>query len=264
MNATTPSTFGLDKDTIVQRELERMREAIDVGALPRREAVALTCQILFAFGHDSALSGQITARAEKPGTYWTQRLGLGLDEITQDNLLLVDEDLKVLQGNGMANPANRFHSWLYRARPDAECIVHTHSPHVSALAMLEVPLAISHMDTCLLYGQCAFLPKWPGIPVGNEEGEMIAAALGDRKAVLLAHHGLVVVATSVEEACVMGVMFERAARLQLMAMAAGEIKPLDPKLAEEAQRWVSTQKRIQATFAYYARRVANRQDLALR
>lgn len=36
------------------------------------------------------------------------------------------------------------------------------------------------------------------------------------------------------------------------------------KLAEEAQRWVSTHKRIQATFAYYARRVANRQDLALR
>jgi L-fuculose-phosphate aldolase len=258
-----PTTFQLDKDTIVQRELDKMQTAMDVGQLSRREAVALTCQILFAFGHDSALSGQITARTEKPGTYWTQRMGLGLDEIAVDNLLLVDEDLNVLEGRGMPNPANRFHSWLYRARPDAGCIVHTHSPHVSALAMLEVPLEVSHMDACLLYGQCAFLKKWPGIPVGNEEGEIIAGALGDKKAVLLAHHGLVVVGSTVEEACVLGVMFERAAKLQLMAMASGQIQPIDPQLGAEAQRWVSTPKRIQATFAYYARRVAKRQDLAL-
>jgi len=37
------------------------------------------------------------------------------------------------------------------------------------------------MDTCVLYDQCAFLKKWPGIPVGNEEGEIISAALGERR-----------------------------------------------------------------------------------
>ena len=84
---------------------------------------------------------------------------------TGDNLM------QVLEGEGMANPANRFHSWLYRTRADVQCIVHSHAPHVAALSMLEVPLEIAHMDTCVLYGQCAFLGKWPGIPVGNEEGE---------------------------------------------------------------------------------------------
>ncbi|MDO2305726.1 class II aldolase/adducin family protein, partial [Escherichia coli] len=38
---------------------------------------------------------------------------------------MVDEDLNVLHGHGMANPANRFHSWVYRARPDVNCIIHT-------------------------------------------------------------------------------------------------------------------------------------------
>lgn len=251
---TSPDTFGLDKATIVQRELGRIERDVPFEPLATRDAVAATCRILFAFGHDSGLSGQITARAEEPGTYWTQRLGLGFEEIRSDNLLLVDEHLQVLQGRGMPNPANRFHSWLYRARPDARCIVHTHSPHVSALSMLEVPLQVAHMDTCLLYDQCAFLPHWPGIPVGNEEGEIIASALGQKKAVLLAHHGLVVVGSSVEEACVLGVMFERAARLQLMAMAAGEIRPIEPALGREAQAWLSGTKRIGATFAYYARR----------
>ena len=51
-----------------------------------------------------------------------------------------------LSGDGMANPANRFHSWIYRARPDVQCIVHTHAFHVAALSMLEVPLVVSHMD----------------------------------------------------------------------------------------------------------------------
>jgi L-fuculose-phosphate aldolase len=120
--------------------------------------------------------------------------------------------------------------------------------------MLEVPLEIAHMDACLLYGQVAFLKNWPGIPVGNEEGEIISKAIGDKKAIMLSHHGLLVAAGSVEEACIMGVMFERAARLQLLAMAAGEIQKIPEDLGEEAQKWVCTPSRIRATFAYYARR----------
>ncbi len=247
-------TMQLGKSEIVNSALKSMEANLNSQKMSTREAVAQTCRTLFAFGHDSGLSGQITARAEQPGTYWTQRLGLGFDEITSENLLLIDEDLNVLQGEGMANPANRFHSWLYRARPDVQCIVHSHAPHVSALSMLEVPLEIAHMDTCVLYGQCAFLKKWPGIPVGNEEGEIISGALKEKKAILLAHHGLLVTGASVEEACVLGVMFERAARLQLLAMAAGTIQPISPELGQEAQQWINTPRRTQATFAYYARR----------
>jgi L-fuculose-phosphate aldolase len=250
------SGFELDKAAIVARELTRIDSKLEAHTLSRKEAVATTCQILFAYGHDSGLAGQITARAETKGTYWTQALGLGFDEINASNLLLVDEDLNVLEGSGMPNPANRFHSWLYRARPDVQCIVHTHALNTAALSMLEVPLEVAHMDACLLYGQCAFLRDWPGIPVGNEEGEIIAGALGSRKAVLLAHHGLVVAGASVQEACVLSVMFERAAALQLTAMAAGTIKPIQPALGEEAHRWVSTPRRIDAAFAYYARRSA--------
>jgi L-fuculose-phosphate aldolase len=250
-------TINLDKDDIVRESLQRMQENLGGDKLPLRQVVAQTCRTLYAFGHDSGLSGQISARAEKEGTYFTQRMGLGFDEITSENLLIVDEDLNVIDGSGMPNPANRFHSWLYRARPDISCIVHTHAPYVSALSMLEVPLEIAHMDACLLYGQVAFLKKWPGIPVGNEEGEIISKAIGDKKAIMLSHHGLLVAAGSVEEACILGVMFERAARLQLLAMAAGEIQKIPEDLGAEAQKWICTPSRITATFAYYARR-ANR------
>jgi L-fuculose-phosphate aldolase len=247
-------TINQDKDDIVRESLQRMQENLVGDKLPLRQAVAQTCRTLYAFGHDSGLSGQISARSQKEGAYYTQRMGLGFDEITPENLLIVDEDLNVIEGSGMPNPANRFHSWLYRARPDINCIVHTHAPYVSALSMLEVPLEIAHMDACLLYGQVAFLKKWPGIPVGNKEGEIISQAIGDKKAIMLSHHGLLVAAGSVEEACIMGVMFERAARLQLLAMAAGEIQKIPEDLGAEAQKWICTPSRITATFAYYARR----------
>lgn len=251
-------TFTDSKTELMRRSAESLAGDVADSPLTIRQKLALTCRVLFDAGHDSGLAGQITARAEQPGTYYTQRLGLGFDEITEDNLLLVDEDLNVLDGSGMANPANRFHSWIYRARPDVQCIVHTHAFHVAALSMLEVPLIVSHMDTTPLYDDCAFLADWPGVPVGNEEGEIISAALGDKKAILLAHHGQVVVGASVEEACSLGVLLERAAKLQLVAMAAGTIKKLPESLAREAHDWTLNPHRSRANFAYYARRALAR------
>ena len=174
------TTMTATKDELVRLAENRMKTAIAENTWTDRQKLALTCRILFEGGHDSGLAGQITCRAEEPGTYFTQRLGLGFDEINAQNLLLVDEDLNVLEGGGMANPANRFHSWLYRARPDVNCIIHTHPLHIAALSTLEVPLVVSHMDLCPLYGDVAFLEKWPGVPVGNEEGEIIAVGPGAR------------------------------------------------------------------------------------
>ncbi|AOY96513.1 aldolase [Cupriavidus sp. USMAA2-4] len=247
-------TLTLKKDELISRAQADMQSKLSIPERTLREKVALTCRILFDGGHDSGLAGQITARAEEPGSYYTQRLGLGFDEITAENLLRVDEDLRVLDGDGMPNPANRFHSWIYRARPDVRCVIHTHPFHAATLAMLEVPLVVSHMDTCVLYDDCAFLKKWPGVPVGNEEGEIISAALGSKRAILLAHHGLLVAAASVEEACVMALLFERAAKMQLAAMSAGAIRPLPEALAQEAHDWILTPRRSQLTFEYYARR----------
>lgn len=247
-------TFNLGKEQLIQQSLEQMDKHLQGAHYTPTQKLALTCRILFDNGHDSGLAGQITARGEQPGTYLTQRLGFGFDEICASNLLLVNEDLEVLQGDGMANPANRFHSWLYRARPDVQCIIHTHAVHTAALSMLEVPLEISHMDNCVLYDDVAFLPQWPGVPVGNDEGEMISKAIGNRHALLLAHHGLLIASSSIEEGCILALAFERAARMHLLAAYAGRIQPIDPGLGREARDWILRGQRSTVAFAYYARR----------
>ncbi len=247
-------TFNLGKEQLIKQSLKQMDKHLQGANYTPAQKLALTCRILFDNGHDSGLAGQITARGEQPGTYLTQRLGFGFDEICASNLLLVNEDLEVLQGDGMANPANRFHSWLYRARPDVQCIIHTHAVHTAALSMLEVPLEISHMDNCVLYDDVAFLPRWPGVPVGNDEGEMISKAIGNRHALLLAHHGLLIASSSIEEGCILALAFERAARMHLLAACAGKIQPIDPALGREARDWILRGQRSTVAFAYYARR----------
>jgi len=247
-------TFNLDKQQLMQRSFKQMESESREVDFSVRQKVALACRILFDNGHDSGLAGQITAQGDEPGMFLTQRLGLGFDEISAGNLLLVDENLQVLQGSGMPNPANRFHAWVYRARSDVRCIIHTHAVHTAALSMLEVPLVISHMDNCVLYDDVAFLPKWPGVPVGNDEGELIADSLGTKRALLLAHHGLLVACGSVEEACLLALAFERTARMQLLASAVGKIQPIEPELGQEAHDWILRAQRSASAFAYYARR----------
>lgn len=249
------TTMSTSKSELVRLAETRMKTSIAENSWTDRQKLALTCRILFEGGHDSGLAGQITCRAEQQETYYTQRLGLGFDEISAQNLLVVDEDLNVLDGTGMANPANRFHSWVYKARPDVNCIIHTHPLHIAALSTLEVPLEISHMDLCPLYDEVAFLKDWPGIPVGNEEGEIISAAIGNKKAILLSHHGQLIAGSTIEEACVLAILIERAAKMQLLAMAAGKIKPIPEALAREARVWISQPKRHSAAFDYYSRRI---------
>src|SRR5690625_3754646 len=104
------STMDLPKDELVQSALNKINESFSIPERSDKEKLALTCRILFDGGHDSGLAGQITARGNEPSTYYTQQLGLGFDEITEDNLVTVDEDLNVVRGEGMHNQANRYHS----------------------------------------------------------------------------------------------------------------------------------------------------------
>ena len=206
-------------------------------------------------GHEFALAGQITARGEKPGTYWMLSFGLGFDEAQASNMVLVDDDLNLLEGDGMVNPSNRFHLWIYRHRPDVNAIIHTHPPYCSALSMVGEELAIAHMDTSMFYDDVAFLPEWPGVPIGDEEGEIITKAIGSKRAILLAHHGQLVACGNIEEAAVLAIFIERAARMQLLARAIGPIKAIRPEHAREAHDYRLKPRAIGATFHYFARRV---------
>lgn len=115
-----------EKSEYHARTSEQMERHLTLPPWSLRQKVALSCRILAGEGHESALAGQITARGDRPGTYWMLSFGLGFDEARASNIVLVDDDVQLLQGDGMVNPSNRFHLWIYRHRPNVKAIVHTH------------------------------------------------------------------------------------------------------------------------------------------
>lgn len=220
------------------------------------QKMTLACRMLAEQGHwHGGLAGQITARGDEPGTIWTLPFGMGADEARADELILIDEDINPLDGKSLPNPANRFHAWVYRHRPDVQCIVHTHPPAASALSMVGEPLVVAHMDATPFFDDCAFLPEWPGLPIGDDEGEIISAALGNKRAILLANHGLLTAGKSIEEATVMAIWLEQVAALQLRARAIGPVNPVPAERARESHDFLVKPRILELTFAYFARRV---------
>jgi L-fuculose-phosphate aldolase len=252
-----------DKAEYHARTTDEMQRHLTLPPWSLRQKIALTCRILAAEGHESALAGQITARGDRPGTYWMLSFGLGFDEARASNLVLVDDDLQLLEGDGMVNPSNRFHLWIYRRRPNVNAIVHTHPPYCSALSVVGQPLVAAHMDTAMFYDDCAYLAEWPGPPIGDEEGRIIHEALGDNRAILLAHHGQLVATATIEEAAVLAVFIERAARMQVLAQSIGAIKAIDPAIAQEAHDYRLKPRAVAATFHYFARRALKHERDAL-
>ena len=247
------STALREKSYFDTRATQEM--AHHLRAVPRsiQETMAYACRILAMTEQEAGLAGQISVRSQRPGAYWTLRFGLGFDEATPADFIEVDRDLHTLTGEGMANPATRFHLWVYEARPDVQSIIHTHSPWASALAAARQPLVISQMDMTPLHDDCAFLGEWPGVPIADQEGVIISGALGSKRAIILAHHGYLTAGKSCEEATYLSVYLERAARMQIRAQAFGPLTPVDDALAREAHDYLLKPSIVNATFNYWAR-----------
>jgi L-fuculose-phosphate aldolase len=241
------------KEYFDERATHEMGQNLQKVERPLKETLSYAARILAMTGQEAGLAGQISARSERPGAYWTLRFGLGFDEATPDDFIEVDQDLNTLTGGGMANPATRFHLWVYRARPDVQSMVHTHSPWASALAAARQPLVVSQMDMTPFYDDCAFLGEWPGVPIADYEGVLISEALGSKRSIILAHHGYLTAGVTVEEATYLSVYLERAARMQIRAQTFGDLKQVPEDLAREAHDYLLQPSIVRATFDYWCR-----------
>lgn len=234
------------------------------GALPQDQARAFVdaCHILDMHGHGAGLAGQLTLRDGDSRRMYTLALGKGFDEVSEDDLLLVDERVRTLEGQGKANPAVLFHSWIYQRYPHVRAVVHTHPPALSALSMLGRPMPVAHMDAAMFHGDCGYLGHWPGVPTGDEEGALISEVLDGRRCAFLVNHGIVCTGASLQEAIYLNVFAERNARMVLDALAAGDLQPVEPAAAAEAHDFLLQPAIVNATFAYWARQARRRMAAA--
>jgi L-ribulose-5-phosphate 4-epimerase len=204
---------------------------LSVSEAELRELLATSCRILYHLGLCDYL-GHPSARV--PGTdrviikpKHSARVRR-LDSITADMMVVVDLDGNHLEGDEIP-PAERFiHTEIYRARPDVLSVVHTHQP----------------MATLVERG----VPTFPcaELIVNQELGRGTAEALGDHSLCHLQGHGIVSVATTVQDATLGAIHLERLAEANFQAAQVGrkpwvippdQIAALRRELASPAGRW---------------------------
>ncbi len=165
--------------------------------------------------------------------------GLHWSEVTASNLLLVDFERNVVEGEGKAETtAFCIHAPIHQARREARCALHTHMPYASALTLLEGGRLEPAFQTSLRFlDSIAYDWDYDGIALDRAEGERLAGVLGDKQVLFMGHHGVMVVASNVAQAYDALYYLERACMTQVLAMSTGlPLKHLPPEVVEATQR----------------------------
>jgi ribulose-5-phosphate 4-epimerase/fuculose-1-phosphate aldolase len=112
------------------------------------------------------------------------------------------------------------HHAVHSARPEVNCVAHSHSIYGRTFCALGRPLDMITQDSCAFYNDLALYSSFRGIVLESDEGAAIAAALGKKKAALLQNHGLLTCGKTIEATLFWFMSLEKCCHSQLMADAA--------------------------------------------
>jgi ribulose-5-phosphate 4-epimerase/fuculose-1-phosphate aldolase len=201
--------------------------------LHRKQRLAAAFRWFSRYEFDEGVAGHITARdPELLDHFWVNPFAMHFGQISVSDLLLVNDNGQVVEGNkGVNTAAFAIHSQIHAARPDVIAAAHSHSLHGKAWSTLGRKLDAITQDACAFYGDHDVFDDYTGVVLDTEEGKRIAAALGDHKAVILRNHGLLTVGHSVDEAAFWFIVMDRTCHAQLLAEAAGTPILIDPEMA---------------------------------
>ncbi len=186
-------------------------------SVPQQLACAL--RILAREGWKENLSGHITW-ATPDGGMWVNPWGVWWDEVRASQIIRLDCDGNVEEGEWDVTPAAFLHTELHRAREDATVVVHNHPYFATLLAAMGEQPRMVHQNSCIFDGELAFVDEYESVD-DSTAGKWLAREVGDASGVLLAHHGAIVTAPTIEESCYKAATFERMCRLTYDVLRAG-------------------------------------------
>jgi ribulose-5-phosphate 4-epimerase/fuculose-1-phosphate aldolase len=223
---------------------QRALKAADTPEARRLKVkLAAAYRLIARNGLDAGVAGHISLRVPgAPDYFWVNPFGLLFREVTADNLVLINHKGEIVGGGTLINyAAFCIHAAIHHARPDVHCAAHTHPPAGSAYSALGIPLEPLDQTGCSFFEDHAVFSEYDGIVLDPTQGRSIVAALGNKRALILANHGLLTCAPTVEQALADMLDLERTCALNLRAMSAGRpVKVVPPEAARQA-RTVLTQ-----------------------
>lgn len=166
-------------------------------------------------------SGNVSALDRETGYVVIKPSGLRYEQLRPQDMVIVDLDGKVIEGDLKPSSDTTSHLYIYRQRSDVGGIVHTHSPYATAFAAVNRPIPV-----CLTAQADEFGGEIPcggfALIGGDEIGKVVIESIGNSPAVLLKNHGVFTIGPSAEAAVKAAVMVEDIARTMWLAQQLGQ------------------------------------------
>ena len=196
----------------------------------RKERLVAACRAFAQQGFDYGFAGHLTVRdPERPELYWTNPMCVHFSQVKVSNLILVDHDGKVIEGEYAVNRAGFvLHAAVHDAHPDIIAMCHAHTVYGTAFAALGKKLEPITQDAAAFFEDHVVIGDEAGqVAVEAEGGHKVANAFKGVKAAIHQNHGLLTASRhSIEAAAFWFIALERCCRQQLLIDATG----LTPKL----------------------------------
>ena len=175
--------------------------------LPRNNLVAWT-------------SGNVSGRDLKTGLVVIKPSGIRYEDLTPENMVVLDLDGKVVEGKYKPSSDTFAHVYVYRHRPDVNGVVHTHSTFATAWAAAGKPIPPVLTAICDEFG--GPIPVGGYAKIGGDEiGQEIVRSIGSGPAILMKNHGVFTIGKTPDAAVKAAVMVEDVARTVFYALQLG-------------------------------------------
>ncbi len=165
-------------------------------------------------------SGNVSGRDQTSGLVVIKPSGIRYSDLTPENMVVVNLEGKVVEGNYKPSSDTFAHVYVYRHRPDVHGMVHTHSTFATAWAAVGKPIPPVLTAVCDEFGGPIPVGKYARIG-GDEIGQEIIRSIGSSPAILMKNHGVFTIGKTPEAAVKAAVMVEDVARTIYYALALG-------------------------------------------
>ncbi|GAN67326.1 class II aldolase/adducin family protein [Acetobacter orleanensis] len=214
------------------------------------------------FGWTEMIFNHISVRLPgEPRRYLVNTFGLNYDEVTPENLLMVDADGTVItNGPTKPNPAGfALHGAIHAARDDVHCIIHTHTNAVCAVAMKEEGFSHDNFYGAQLFERVGY-HTFEGITLYDDERPRMLESLGNKNVLVLRNHGLAVGGIDIPRAFFLLWVAQRAAEIQChTGMIPGQNVTLSDEIrrrcAQDAESVIANSSAAQKMFDAAVRKV---------
>jgi len=202
-----------------------------------KQSIIETCLQLESMGYIIGTYGNVSARVPEGIIVTPSRVDY--HSLTPDDMVTVDVNGKRIDGERLPSSEADVHRLILNKRLDLNAVVHTHSLYATTASCLQKTIPVIVEEQSQVIGgpiHCS-----PYTPAGQHEklGAVVADALGESNAVLLANHGVVACGRSLEEAIFTNLVAERVAQMYLIASAVAPPVVIPPEyVASERERWL--------------------------